>query len=749
MTAAVPFFLFREGFLHNRVINGYDVIAMEFPLGFFARWIFAQYHTLPLWMPGIMTGLPLIDSYNLAYFYPTNLFYMAAGVPLHLTFTIDIILHMLLSGAGMLLFARSCGLNGWGAIFSAAVFMLSGGMVSFVYAGHVQHIKAVSYIPVIFYVIKRAMDGGKAGWFITYGLGLALQVLVIGVQVAVYTFAATAVFALFYPVFNAGAGRDPWKKAGFFAAACVFAALFSAPQLFAYAKYAGEPWRNTAAAGYFTSWSFHPLESLTFIFPAIYGDAQNNYWGFFPLKVNTYYFGLLPFFLAPFAFINGANKKSVLWASAGGAILLIMAFGGNTPVYGLLRDVPVINLFRDPARFLYLFVFCAAFISGAAAHNLFGERPPARSGGLKAAFAVSLSVSASITAAAWLALSTGAAGALLSRLYTASMAHPLRPGFLPGMLSLLRTDVKAFTLAATVFYTAAALIVFKAPGRMCFAVFTAVLALHFADIYRAERPYINFLDADELVRPKSAVFGFLQNDRSIYRALKLDDRRLPNTNLFYNVEFLDGYHGLAPAKYEALAGCFKDIKLQEMLNVKYVAARDAGGRGAPALGTQSGFNVYMNRSPMERFYIAGRVRYFPDDRAVLECIRSGAFRPDDALIAGKPDPALGQGKPAGGRVKVELYSPDRIKLGVRAGSVSLLVISNFFYPSWRVFVNGAEKRLINVNYLVSGVKVEKGDNEVELRFDGSYIVAGIFTALAALLVYIAILIYGCRKTTPR
>ena len=85
-------------------------------------------------------------------------------------------------------------------------------------------------------------------------------------------------------------------------------------------------------------------------------------------------------------------------------------------------------------------------------------------------------------------------------------------------------------------------------------------------------------------------------------------------------------------------------------------------------------------------------------------------------------------------------------------SQSFAVFSEIYYPhGWKVFVNGNEKKLVRVNYVLRGLELEPGDNRIEMRFNpksyslGNLIVKG--SNIILLILIVIILFIEFRKFT--
>jgi hypothetical protein len=68
------------------------------------------------------------------------------------------------------------------------------------------------------------------------------------------------------------------------------------------------------------------------------------------------------------------------------------------------------------------------------------------------------------------------------------------------------------------------------------------------------------------------------------------------------------------------------------------------------------------------------------------------------------------------RVVVEEDEPESVTLRVRAPERALLVVSDLFWPGWSVTVDGGEREMYRVDYLLRGVPIEPGEHTVRFRY---------------------------------
>jgi len=153
-------------------------------------------------------------------------------------------------------------------------------------------------------------------------------------------------------------------------------------------------------------------------------------------------------------------------------------------------------------------------------------------------------------------------------------------------------------------------------------------------------------------------------------------------------------------------------------------------------------NIYENARALPRSWLAPELRVFDDD-TMLQIIRTGLL-PDGSkwdplrtvlaeaeasvpLVAGAQD----------GRAQITTYEPNRVKVQTHSGGNSILVLSENYYPGWRVEVDGQSAELLRVNYALRGVVIPAGDHQVSFVYRPWSIMGGLLLSLftaAALIV---------------
>ena len=74
-------------------------------------------------------------------------------------------------------------------------------------------------------------------------------------------------------------------------------------------------------------------------------------------------------------------------------------------------------------------------------------------------------------------------------------------------------------------------------------------------------------------------------------------------------------------------------------------------------------------------------------------------------------------EPASGEI-VELKKVvNGYSVSTNVSKSGLFVLNSFYIPYWKVFVNNQESKVLNLSEIHMGVKLDKGFNQIEFRYD--------------------------------
>ena len=353
----------------------------------------------PFWTPNVFAGMPQIADPQSLIFSPPYLL-LAALVPEPTFQQADAVAFLMLTlgGIGWMLYFRDRGWRAAGGLVAALAFAYGGSA-----AWRIQHtgqILSLSWFPLAFWALNRALDRASFLWGALAGLFAAFMVLGRD-QIAwlfVLTLAAFVVWRLFSPPESdqhpllARLGRMLKPLVG----GTLVGLAVAGPPLVLTLALAQQSNRAEITLEGAKMGSLHPASLLTGLVANLYDvhGPLSGFWGppspgwgetglYISRNMAEIYFGALPF-LALVALGFGR-----LWALERpmrfflGAMLAmgVYAVGKYTPVFAALFDVPGASLFRRPADATFPLAVFGGVIGGYCVAR-FLDMPPDRRGRL-------------------------------------------------------------------------------------------------------------------------------------------------------------------------------------------------------------------------------------------------------------------------------------------------------------------------------------------------------------------------------
>nr|MBC7244475.1 YfhO family protein [Chloroflexota bacterium] len=347
-----------------------DIFRLHYPL----RSVYAaelQRFSLPLWTPHVFAGYPLLAEGELGALYPPNLL-LHALLPVPIALNIFILGHFVWAAMGAYAFARRLKVGRMAALCSGLVYALGGFFVA--HLNHINIVACAAWLPWLFLLTDRFMVGDtrqhRAGDAALLALMIGLEFLAGHPQIALLTFLAMMAYALYL----GWAIRPQVKLLIFFAFTILLGIALAAVQLLP--TYELTQFSNRSSGldpAFFTSFSLHPLYLVSLLSPFVLGNPYPNtsvelvgYVGWLPLLLAL----LAPFITPTRLGITARRVRPAIFFAVMAVFGLLFALGRWNPLYLGLLHLPVFNLFRAPARYLYLFAFSTAMLAGLGFHAI-------------------------------------------------------------------------------------------------------------------------------------------------------------------------------------------------------------------------------------------------------------------------------------------------------------------------------------------------------------------------------------------
>ena len=314
---------------------------------------------VPLWNPYVFSGFPVQADPQAGVFYPPSMFLRLFSMPTFLTWSA--VFHVWLFGVGGYVLCRTIGIGRPAASIGAIGLLLGGIVMPRVYAGHLDVLRTVSWLPLVLAAAMKSFDRKRVLPTVALVVALSLEFLAGFLQITVYTFAAVGFYAAFSACWPP-AGHPRWTYTRSIAMQyCVLVALVlgitsfqllpSAQLIVSAGRTSGMPY------GAAIDQPLSVVEVATnMIAPDRTGEVEKESWE------NTAYVGWLLAFLAPVGFFVGRRRRRLVFLGLVGGLALLLGIGN--PLYWF--HYLVFPMFRIPGR-LFCFWSVGVAVCGAVA----------------------------------------------------------------------------------------------------------------------------------------------------------------------------------------------------------------------------------------------------------------------------------------------------------------------------------------------------------------------------------------------
>ncbi|MGE5177406.1 MAG: YfhO family protein [Hyphomicrobiales bacterium] len=732
-------------------------------------------HVYALWNPYTFLGMPTFGSLAFVpYVYPLDPVFGFLNTTLHFPDLTWLLAHYLLLALAMVALLRAFGAGPESAMLGGVTLALTPNLVAVGAFGHGSQIMTAAYLPLLLLLFDRFARRGSLLALAGFAFAAAFQLLRGHVQIVFYSWLALGGYALFlaWDATRAGRRAEAARALGGLAAGLGLGfgmSTFLYLPVHEYAKLSIRSAGQGSGAGfdYATSWSFHPLEMLTFVIPSMFGFGGRTYWGTMPFTDYPNYMGIVPLALAVVGAVRtrGVIRRYLL-ALAG--VALLISFGKYLkPLYALLYDhLPYFNKFRVPVMILVLVQFATAALAALGLDAAL-RRPPAPAKGAKGAKGAK---DAADPGAPWMrgAILAGAgaiAAVVLLQLFGPALERVaeharqwMNAAAARQALDLATVDAikSGLCLAA-----AWAVIAFYRRGRLGrLAAALLVLGVTAVDLWTVDRkimdPQIasareyhdNFTETPDV--------AYLRSDSTQFRILPLrwDDSRYAA----FGIASVLGYHPAKPRLYQAFMDTvgLPSLDIVRFLNVKYVMTDGyyPDTTSGVVLRHDGPVKVYEIRGASPRAYVVHALRLAQNESNALAILRSHGLDPEtEAIWEGfGPTPPLGTPTVPDSVVTLK-YDFNESEYLVSTNARGLFVQVDQYDPDWTATLDGKPVPIHRVDYLLRGVIVPSGVHRLVLRYRPRGLEAGIRISIASVTVTLLLAIAGAvfrrrRRTEP-
>ncbi|MEK7833166.1 MAG: hypothetical protein AAB401_18900, partial [Acidobacteriota bacterium] len=351
-------FFFWPATLAGRFFVGGDAIFYSYPMRTVA-WEMIRQGQLPLWTPTLLSGYPLLSMSQLALGYPLTWGYLFLSG--HAAEQVYVLAPYLLAPIFTYVYARQIDRSRLASLLAGLTFGY-GGLMASQNATYGILTNAVMWLPLVLTVLERAKSksfGSGLLWMtLVYSMsvltGLGQGFLYVGIVAVAYA----GLLSLKNPVATAHGTvpKQTFKPLLVCLCGMVLAASLSAFQILETMQAQRQSIRSKLTYEMFSGGSF------TFA-----GAWRSFFAPFYHFLEEETFIASLPALLALAAIISlvkrGNREFRLLFWLAAAVVYFVLMLGDNSPVYRLLYHVPVLNLFRVPARHAFEWTFALAILA--------------------------------------------------------------------------------------------------------------------------------------------------------------------------------------------------------------------------------------------------------------------------------------------------------------------------------------------------------------------------------------------------
>ncbi len=671
--------------------------------------------SLPLWNPYSFAGTPLLANFQTAAFYPLNFLYFF--LPFNFSWGLQVMFQPLLAGIFMYLYLRHLKISEPGSFIGSFVYSYSGFSIAWLEWNTILH--TALWLPLILLsvdkIIQHFNNSPKFNkllfWLFIFIFSSISSFFAGHLQIFFYSFLVIIGYTFIRVLFLQ---KNKLKVSLLFVICFLLFTLITSIQWFPAIQLITHSARDVDQGNFQKAGWFIPWQNLVqFIAPDFFGNpATNNYYGIWNYGEFIGYIGIIPIFLSIYALLFRRDKKTILF---GVLSLTSLIFALPTPLAKLpyQLQIPFIST-SQPTRLIFIIDFALSILA-ALGFDYF-----IKSKNLKKTLVVLIPLTL-IFFILWIFITF--------------------PHIFQSLISNenLLTARKNLILPTAIFVGGAILFIISNINKkvwintlfvICYLLFVIF------DLFRFGWKFTPFVVSDWIF-PETSITNLLKQDEGQARVLALDSRILPpNFSAQYHLQDAAGYDPLYLMSYNKLVSAWNDNKpdltpssfnrivtptnidsfITNLLGIKYILSFGTQNNPKYNLITNAG-NTYLYDNPkaFPRVFFVESVVEVNNDQEVINKM----FELKDDLktiaVVSKKLSLVSKKLLEQEKVEIKSYLENDIKLETFSEVKRLLVLTDIYYPTWKVYIDGGQAEIISVDYLFRSVIVPDGKHIIEFR----------------------------------
>ncbi len=653
---------------------------------------------LPLWNPYQMAGYPLFQNIQSASFYIFNIFFFI--FPFIESWSLYIILEVVLAGIFMYLYLRNQNLSAAAAFFGGITFSFSGFFISWLEWGTIGH--TALWAPLMLLSVDRFLTSRRLYWLVILVFSLACALLAGHLQTFIYIFLTLCGYIIYQAICH----KKITSIFPVFLSIILFifiTAVLWIPQL----QFVLQSARNVDQDWHRAGW-FIPIQNIVqFIGPNFFGNpATGNYWGLWNYGEFVGYVGIAPLLFAILA----------LWKKVSGYLFwfvllaFVFLFAYDNPISHIpfQLSLPFIAS-TQPTRLIFLADLALSILAAKGLENFMREKK-----NILQPFILFSILFLGIFLYGFIGVKLQVISAENFRIAFKNLIVPFILFFAITSVLIVKKCIKK--IHSNIF--------------VIFIIFLTVFDL----LYFAQK-YTVFSNK-EYFYPKTKIINYLTSQKDIFRVMTTDRSILhPNISTFYRIQSVDGYDPLYLQRFGEfmtavdrdlpdISGPFgfnrivhkdyKESSFYNLLGVKYILSlTDITEKNLRKVYQEGETRVYENVNVFPRVFFVGSVKKASSKNEAITMLFE--HKSDLYKTAIVENTHLQDTNFSIGEVTILKYSENKIVIKTKNNGEGFLVLTDAYYPSWSVSIDGKKQTIVLTDFTFRGVVVPKGDHKVEFK----------------------------------
>jgi hypothetical protein len=653
------------------------------------------------------------------------------------------------------------------ACISAIAFSFSG-FAMFEIGHAATFIHTLCWMPLVLLAFEKLKTNNSPFWILIAALAIAMSISGGFPQIAV------AMFVLFlaYVCLLGLQTKHKLKNTLFYLSILCSGYLLAAPIIFPTFILSLFSSRTHLAWEVFSSYYVELKQLLLFYFPYLMGGYRGIYaktavFGNWEIVGNHGYLGFLSTILAViglFKRVHTLKSLAYFWITVS-LLSLLVALGPELSFfYKIVYSIPIVNNFRAPERYLFLFAFGISVLVGMGIQALqLGQIQNIRQKiiiGLGSLFfALGL-----LTTVLWLYPSLN--GQALQR------NHLPLPDFYKNA-ALVIPSLWIFLSLIGLF-----IVLRKPTSGKSILLITSILAteLLYTGYFSYWHPNYSYWTKEQFFNPPTYLSQFkadLNHSKQRYLLMQtpwdtMSSYFFGDSPLYYHLPSAGGYSSLAIKKYTdflsiaeygsylGIAEEFQNNQAINIAGIKYFITKASDPLNGIWFRNENQFKlknkinnmiIYENLRAQPRVWFTSEV-FSLSEEETLHVIHSGMmpdgarFNPAKVALSTLPLSIHFEQDPTATAI-IEQLKDTQVIIRTRTQKPQFMILSDVYYPGWKVYLDKKKSNFYLTDYIYRGIVVPAGEHQVVFKFRPYYVylsdaISGV--TLLIILAYVASII---------